>query len=159
MEAFPNIFVAGDQANFKINEKESLPGLAPVAMQQGRYFGDLLIAREKGKTIAPFKYRDKGKMATIGRSKAIAQVGNWHINGYLAWLAWLFVHLLYLVGFKNKIFVIFQWGWSYLFFKRGARLIVGKQWRFYKNKNISTVNTTSNTSSTSAQETTEASAD
>ncbi len=157
LEAYPNIFVAGDQANFKINEKESLPGLAPVAMQQGKYFGDLLIARENGKNIGPFKYFDKGKMATVGRSKAIAQVGNWQINGYLAWLAWLFVHLLYLVGFKNKLFVIFQWGWSFLFFKRGARLIVGKQWRFYKNKNNST--TALNDNNNITPESNEASAD
>ena len=105
--------------------------MAPVAMQQGKYFAEMIMARDKGKDVGPFKYFDKGKMATVGRSKAIAQTGKLKLNGFPAWLAWLFVHILYLTGFRNRLFVVIQWGWSYLFFKRGSRLIVGKQWRFY----------------------------
>ena len=131
VEKYPNVFVAGDQAHREIEEGKPLPGLAPVAMQQGRYFGDLVLAREKGKEIGPFQYFDKGKMATVGRSKAIAHTGKLKLNGFPAWLAWLFVHILYLTGFQNRLFVVIQWGWSYLSFRRGSRLIVGKQWRFY----------------------------
>ena len=131
--AHPNIFVAGDQAHQKDADGKLLPGMAPVAIQQGRYIAQYLINKEKNKDNQPFKYFDKGKMATIGRSKAIAQTGNFKVNGFLAWLIWLFIHILYLTGFKNRLFVVMQWGWSYFSFKRGARLIVGKQWRFYEN--------------------------
>ena len=137
IEKYPNVFVAGDQAHREIEEGKPLPGLAPVAMQQGRYFAELVINREKGKETPPFKYFDKGKMATIGRSKAIAQTGKLKLNGFIAWLAWLFIHILYLTGFKNRLFVVIQWGWSYFSFRRGSRLIVGKQWRFYDKKNES----------------------
>lgn len=130
-EHYPNVFVAGDQAHREIEEGKPLPGLAPVAMQQGRYFGELVIARESAKDIGPFKYRDKGKMATVGRSKAIAHTGKLKLQGFTAWLAWLFIHVLYLTGFKNRLFVVLQWGWSYFSFRRGSRLIVGKQWQFY----------------------------
>lgn len=134
LEKYPEVFVAGDQANCSDGNNKPLPGMAPVAMQQGNYFADLLIRREKGKTVAPFKYFDKGKMATIGRSQAIAQTGKLKLNGFPAWIAWLFVHVLYLTGFRNKFFVVVQWGWSYFSFKRGSRLIVGKHWRFYDKK-------------------------
>ncbi|EDM27458.1 NADH dehydrogenase [Lentisphaera araneosa HTCC2155] len=131
MKQFPYIFVAGDQANFTGKDGRPLPGMAPVAMQQGRYLAKLLVAREKGKDIGGFKYVDKGKMATIGRSSAIAQAGKIKLEGFIAWLAWLFIHILYLSGFKNRFFVFVQWTWSYLSFHRGARLIIGKKWRFY----------------------------
>jgi NADH:ubiquinone reductase (H+-translocating) len=131
MKQFPFIFVAGDQANCKGKNGEALPGMAPVAMQQGRFLAKLLVAREKGKDIGNFKYVDKGKMATIGRSSAIAHAGKIKLHGFIAWLAWLFIHILYLSGFKNRFFVFVQWSWSYLSFHRGARLIIGKKWRFY----------------------------
>ena len=131
LKQFPYIFTAGDQANFTGEDGRPLPGMAPVAMQQGRYLGKLLVAREQGKDIDGFKYVDKGKMATIGRSSAIAQAGKIKLNGFIAWLAWLFIHILYLSGFKNRLFVFMQWTWSYLSFHRGARLIIGKKWRFY----------------------------
>jgi NADH:ubiquinone reductase (H+-translocating) len=129
---YPNIFVAGDQAHQKDKNGNPLPGMAPVAIQQGDYIANYLLSAEKGKKSRPFKYLDKGKMATIGRSKAIAHTGNFKVNGFFAWLIWLFIHIMYLTGFKNRIFVVLQWAWSYLSFKRGARLIVGKQWRFYQ---------------------------
>ena len=131
LKQFPYIFTAGDQANFTGEDGRPLPGMAPVAMQQGRYLAKLLVGREQGKYIGNFKYVDKGKMATIGRSSAIAQSGKIKLNGFIAWLAWLFIHILYLSGFKNRIFVFMQWSWSYLSFHRGARLIIGKKWRFY----------------------------
>jgi NADH dehydrogenase len=129
---YTNIFVAGDQAHQKDKNGNPLPGMAPVAIQQGDYIARYLLNDEKGKENRPFKYNDKGKMATIGRSKAIAHTGNFKVNGFFAWLIWLFIHIMYLTGFKNRIFVVLQWGWSYISFKRGARLIVGKQWRFYQ---------------------------
>ena len=132
MKQFPYIFVAGDQANFTGEDGRPLPGMAPVAMQQGRYLGKLLLARDSGKDVGGFKYTDKGKMATIGRSSAIAHAGKIKLNGFIAWLAWLFIHILYLSGFKNRLFVFIQWTWSYLSFHRGARLIIGKKWRFYE---------------------------
>ena len=131
VKEYPDVFVAGDQAHFDAGDGKILPGMAPVAMQQGKYFAEMIIARDNGRDIGPFKYFDKGKMATVGRSKAIAQTGKLKLNGFPAWLAWLFVHILYLTGFRNRLFVVIQWGWSYLFFRRGSGLIVGKQWRFY----------------------------
>ena len=135
VEKYPNVFVAGDQAHKEDEEGKPLPGLAPVAMQQGRYFAELVLAREKGKDVKAFKYFDKGKMATVGRSSAIAHAGKLKLNGFPAWLAWLFIHILYLTGFKNRLFVVLQWGWSYFSFRRGSRLIVGKQWQFYDKTN------------------------
>lgn len=131
LKNYPNIFVAGDQAHTKGKDDKPLPGMAPVAMQQGKYIGKKIIADLQNKPCPPFKYLDKGKMATIGRSKAIAHSGKMKLNGFVAWLAWLFIHVLYLTGFKNRLLVVLQWGWSYLTFRRGSRLIVGKKWRFY----------------------------
>jgi NADH dehydrogenase len=108
-----------------------LPGVAPVAIAEGRYVGKL-IAREavNGKTTAgatvvrePFHYHDKGSLATIGRAAAVAQFGRIHISGFVAWLSWLFIHLLFLIGFRNRLIVIIQWAWSYLTYERSARLI------------------------------------
>ena len=130
----PYIYVAGDQANSKGKDGKPLPGMAPVAIQQGLYLANLLIAKEKGQKTGAFKYLDKGKMATIGRSSAVAHSGKMKLNGFIAWLAWLFIHILYLSGFKNRLFVLAQWTWSYFSYRRGSRLITGKKWKFYELK-------------------------
>ncbi|MBL9101646.1 MAG: NAD(P)/FAD-dependent oxidoreductase [Myxococcales bacterium] len=124
----PEVFVIGDQAHFPVDGKP-LPGLAPVAMQQGRHVAANIVRELKGKPREPFKYLDKGQMATIGRRRAIVEFGRLKFGGFIAWLGWLFVHILYLVGFKNRVEVLLNWTWSYFAFARGARLIVGKDWR------------------------------
>lgn len=127
----PEICVAGDLCSLSDKKGRPLPGIAPVAMQQGRHFGKLVRA-ELNQTPRPeFHYVDKGQMATIGRSCAIAQIGNTHLTGFPAWMAWLVVHIYFLTGFRNRMFVILSWTWSFLSFRRGARLIVAKNWRFY----------------------------
>ena len=130
----PEIFVAGDQAHFAHHIDEPLPGMAPVASQQGRAIGKNILAEIKGKHRKPFRYRDKGQMATIGRNKAIVEIGSLKFFGSFAWLTWLLVHIYYLTTFKHRVFVLLQWGWSYFTFGHGARLIVNKEWRFYPNK-------------------------
>ena len=122
----PDIYAAGDIVHFKVGDT-TLPGLAPVAKQQGEYFAKLVKAKQKGKEIKGFQYFDKGSMATIGRSRAVLQTGTIKMTGFIAWLAWIFVHIFYLTGFKNKVFVVLQWAWSYLSYKRGSRLIVEKE--------------------------------
>lgn len=119
----PEIFVIGDLANFPHQTGEPLPGLAPVAMQQGRYIAKVLKARLQGKRIRPFKYWDKGTLAVIGRNSAVADFGRFKINGFPAWLLWIFVHIAYLIEYDNKLLVMFQWAWDYFTRKRGARLI------------------------------------
>ena len=119
----PNIFVIGDLAHCPGRDGIPLPGVAPVAMQQGAYVGRMIKARLGGKTIAPFHYHDRGSMATIGRGAAIADLGWIKLSGYLAWLAWLFIHLIYLVGFQNRLLVKVQWAWCYFTRNRSARLI------------------------------------
>jgi NADH dehydrogenase len=126
------VFVGGDAAHFGGADGKPLPGVAPVAMQQGRFIARTILADLAGKPRAEFRYLDKGQMATIGRSRAIVEVGRLHFAGFFAWLVWLVVHIYYLTTFKNRIFVVAQWAWSYLTFRRGARLIVGKEWRFYR---------------------------
>jgi NADH dehydrogenase len=121
----PEIFVIGDLANFPHQGGKPLPGVAPVAMQQGQYVARLIEARLRGQTLPPFRYRDYGNMATIGRNAAVADFGWLRLSGYLAWLAWLFIHVLKLIEFENRILVLFQWAWNYLTRNRSARLITG----------------------------------
>lgn len=121
----PEIFVIGDLASCKGEDGKPLPGLAPVAMQQGRHAGKNILRAIRGLTLEPFHYRDKGSMATIGRAAAIAKIGRIELTGLLAWLAWLFVHMMYLVGFRNRVAVLFNWAWAYVKMQRGARLIYG----------------------------------
>ncbi|MCS7466077.1 NAD(P)/FAD-dependent oxidoreductase [Stieleria sp. ICT_E10.1] len=135
----PNVFVAGDMASANDEDGKGLPGLAPVAIQQGRYLGELISREAQCYMIdrpAPersrFKYLDKGQMATIGRRRAVAQSGRFKLTGRLAWMAWLLIHIAYLNGFRNRTFVFLSWAWSYLTFARGARLIVPKNWRITK---------------------------
>ncbi len=120
----PNVFCIGDQAHCLDKAGRPLPGLAPVAIQQGQFIAKLIKAEINGEKRPSFEYFDKGQMATIGRTKAVVEFGKFRITGFIAWYVWLGVHIYYLIGFKNKIFVFFQWAWSYLTFKRGARLIV-----------------------------------
>jgi len=122
----PEIFVIGDLAHFEQDGK-SLPGVAQVAMQEGGYVAKLIPQRLRGETPAPFRYFDKGSLAVIGRAAAVAQIGPLHMSGLLAWLTWLFVHLMYLVEFSNRILVFIHWGFLYLTFSRGARLITGPE--------------------------------
>jgi len=124
VKGYPNIFVAGDLALFTHQTGSGLPGTAPVAMQQGRYVGETILADQKGEARRPFHFVDKGQMATIGRSRAITEIGRLKFTGFAAWLVWLAVHIYYLTGFRNRLLVVLQWAWSYLTFGRGARLIV-----------------------------------
>ena len=123
----PNIFVLGDMANFSHQGGRPLPGVAPVAIQQGRFVAKLIRARLAGGALPTFRYRNLGNLATIGRSAAVAEFGKVHISGLLAWLIWLFVHLLNLVSFRNRLLVLIQWGWSYFSYDRAARLITGPE--------------------------------
>jgi NADH dehydrogenase len=126
----PEVFVAGDLACCE-GPSGPLPGVATVALQQGRYIAKTILKRIQGQVQTPFHYFDKGQMATIGRRKAICESRGLRLTGFIAWAAWLVVHIYYLSGFRNRIFVLLSWGWSYLTFSRGARLIVSKEWRSY----------------------------
>ena len=140
----PEVLVIGDLAEVKDEHGNLVPGVAPAAMQQGTYvakviareveIGNARQARSGASTIpgdrhfaprAPFRYWDKGSLATIGRAAAVAQFGKIHISGFVAWLSWLFIHILFLIGFRNRLLVFIQWAWSYVTYERGARLITG----------------------------------
>ena len=113
----------GDLAHFHHGVAEPLPGVAPVAMQQGRYAARLIKHRLQGHETRPFHYKDRGSMAVIGRSAAVAQIARFRFTGLFAWLTWLFVHLIYLVEYENRAIVLLQWGWNYVTRNRSARLI------------------------------------
>ncbi len=119
----PEVQVIGDLANFAHQTGQPLPGISPVAMQQGRHAARNVLAMIQGRKPQRFRYWDKGTMATIGRNKAVADLKFMHLSGLAAWLAWLFVHIIFLVGFRNRLLVLLQWGWAYLTFDKGARLI------------------------------------
>ena len=121
----PDIFVVGDTALATNEAGDPLPGVAPVAKQQGQYVARLLIARAAGKTLPPFRYRDFGSLATIGRKRAVVQMGRLKINGFLAWVLWSVAHIYFLIGFRNRLIVATNWLWNYLTFQRGTRLITG----------------------------------
>jgi NADH dehydrogenase len=121
----PNIFVAGDQCRYTHQTGKPLPGTAPVAMQQGKYIANTILGDIHGRDRKAFHFVDKGQMATIGRSRAIVEIGSLRLSGWIAWVTWLVVHIYYLTGFKNRLLVVLQWAWSYITFGRGARLIVG----------------------------------
>lgn len=122
------VFVIGDQAHFAPGGGTPLPGLSPVAMQQGRHVARNIRALVAGGWSEKFEYFDKGTMATIGRNRAVADAGFMRFSGLLAWLAWLFVHIIFLVGFRNKLLVLINWMIAYVTYGRGARLITGRQW-------------------------------
>ena len=119
----PRAFCIGDMACFTHDTGKPLPGVSPVAMQQARHVAQLIAADMHGHTRTPFHYVDKGTMATVGRSRAVAQTGALRLRGLVAWLAWLGVHIWYLIGFRNRLVVMLTWAWSYFTFQRGARLI------------------------------------
>jgi len=122
----PEIFAVGDMALVLKADGKPVPGVSPAAMQMGRYVADIITDEiDSGPTAPrrPFEYWDKGTMATIGRSAAVAQIGKLKLSGYPAWMAWLFVHLIFLVGFRNRIAVFFQWVYSYFSYRRSARII------------------------------------
>ena len=123
-----DIFVVGDLASFKGPDGKPLPGVAPVAMQQGEYVAEVIDRRVRGLS-APngFKYWDKGSMATIGRSRAVAETGKLRLSGFIAWLAWLFIHILYLARFENRVMVMWQWFWNFVTRNRAARLITNER--------------------------------
>jgi NADH dehydrogenase len=123
----PEVFVVGDLAHFVGPDGNPLPGLGPVAIQQGRTAARNISRLSCGRATVPFRYVDKGTMATIGRGAAIAEIGALRLWGFIAWLAWLFVHLFFLVGFRNRVAVMLTWAWSYLTWQRGARLITGRR--------------------------------
>jgi len=120
------MYVVGDLALVLRGDGNPLPGVAQVAMQQGTYAGKAILKRLSGsREISPFRYFDQGDIAVIGRAAAVANIFGVHVSGYLAWLVWLFIHLMYLVEFRSRLLVFIQWGFQYLTFSRGARLITG----------------------------------
>lgn len=121
----PEVFVIGDLAAFKDEHGKMLPGVAPVAMQEGRAIAKTIARDLRNQPRKDFHYVDKGSLATIGRAAAVAQFRGLHISGYFAWLGWLFVHIFFLIGFRNRLIVMIQWFWSYVTYERGARLITG----------------------------------
>jgi NADH dehydrogenase len=121
----PEIFVIGDMASLEDSRGRPLPGVAQVAMQQGAWAASNIVRAIEGKPARPFRYRDLGNMATIGRNSAVADIRGLRLTGFVAWLAWAVVHILNLIGFRNRVLVALQWLWSYLTFQRGARLITG----------------------------------
>lgn len=124
----PEVFVVGDLAAAKDEHGKFLPGVAPVAMQEGTFAAKVIreeVERGRKSPRPAFHYWDKGSLATIGRAAAVAQFGRIHISGYIAWLSWLFVHIFFLIGFQNRLLVFIQWAWSYVTYERGTRLITG----------------------------------
>jgi len=123
----PEILVIGDLANCTGVDGKPLPGVAPVAIQQGQYAARLIVNRLRGESTKPFHYWNKGNLATIGRREAVADFGFTRFSGVIAWLAWLFIHLMYLVGFENRVVVLIRWMYNYITRNRGARLITGEK--------------------------------
>jgi len=127
----PEVFVCGDMARCAGADGKPLPGVGAVAMQQGIHVARSITNELAGRARTPFIYHDQGKMATIGHARAVVQMGRFKLAGRMAWWFWLLVHIYYLNGFRNRLSVLLHWAWSYVSFSRGARLIVGKEWRSY----------------------------
>ncbi|MFZ1919310.1 MAG: NAD(P)/FAD-dependent oxidoreductase [Terriglobales bacterium] len=123
--AHPEVFIIGDLAAFRDDQGKMLPGVAPVAIQQGTWAAEMIARDQEHQPRRKFHYHDKGSLATIGRAAAVAQFSKFALSGYFAWLAWLFIHILFLIGFRNRIVVMINWAWAYLTYERGARLITG----------------------------------
>ena len=120
----PEVFVVGDLAAL-MQDGAPVPAVAPAAMQEARHAARNVLRALRGEPSLPFRYQNKGSLATIGRSAAVADLGRVKLSGPLAWLAWLVLHLLFLVGFRNRVVVLFEWAWSFISYDRGARLITG----------------------------------
>jgi NADH:ubiquinone reductase (H+-translocating) len=125
LEGHPEVFVLGDTAHFLDGDGKPLPGIAPVAKQQGRDAANRIIARIEGRSLPAFRYRDGGSMATIGRKSAVAHIGRLKLSGWFAWVLWCVAHVYFLIGFRNRFVVAANWAWNYVTFQRGARLITG----------------------------------
>ncbi len=125
----PNVFVVGDMASLEIAPGTPLPGVAPAAIQAGQHAARMILCDLVGDPRQPFVYKDKGSMATIGKSRAVAQIGRVALTGRVAWLFWLVVHVYSLIGFRSRLAVLFNWAWNYLFSRREARLITDKEWK------------------------------
>ncbi len=121
----PDVFVLGDAAAFNHQEGGPLPGICPVAIQMGEYTGAVIEGDLAGRPRRAFSYWDKGQLAVIGRGQAVADIWKLHFGGFIAWMVWIFVHVFFLIGFRNRVLVLLQWGWSYVTYSRGARLITG----------------------------------
>jgi NADH dehydrogenase len=117
--------VLGDACQF-IQDGKPLPGTCPVAIQQGRYAANAILDDLKKRPRSGFRYRDKGQLAVIGRGRAVADIRNFHLSGFIAWLIWIFVHIFFLIGFRNRLIVLTEWAWSYITYQRGARVITGE---------------------------------
>jgi NADH dehydrogenase len=124
LRAHPEIFVVGDMCAFQ-QDGRSVPGVAPAAMQAGEHAARNIARRARGEATLPFRYVDKGSLATIGRAAAVAEVGSLRLSGWVAWVAWLAIHVFFLIGFRNRLLVLFEWAWAYVTRQRGVRLITG----------------------------------
>jgi NADH dehydrogenase len=124
-----DVFVVGDMAAFEMAPGQFVPGVAPAAIQTGEHAAEMILRDLAGEPRQPFVYDDRGSMATIGKSRAVAQIGRVALTGRIAWLTWLLIHVFSLIGFRNRVAVLAQWVWSYLFSKREARLITEKEWK------------------------------
>ncbi len=122
----PEVFVLGDAAAFAHQGGGTLPGVSPVAIQMGEYAARAIIGDLAGRPRRPFQYWDKGQLAVIGRGQAVADIWRLHFGGLVAWLVWIFVHIFFLIGFRNRVIVLFEWALSYATYSRGARLITGE---------------------------------
>jgi len=122
----PEVFVLGDAAAFNHQEGGTLPGICPVAIQMGEYTASVIEGDLAGRPRRAFSYWDKGQLAVIGRGQAVADIWKLHFGGFLAWMVWIFVHIFFLIGFRNRVLVLLQWAWSYVTYSRGARLITGE---------------------------------
>ena len=122
----PEVFVLGDAAAFNHPEGGTLPGICPVAIQMGEYTASVIEGDLAGRPRRAFSYWDKGQLAVIGRGQAVADIWKLHFGGFLAWMVWIFVHIFFLIGFRNRVLVLLQWAWSYFTYSRGARLITGE---------------------------------
>ena len=129
LPGYSNVFVVGDMASLEMAPGQLVPGVAPAAIQEGEHAASMILRDLEGQPRRPFAYDDKGTLATIGKSRAIGQIGRVKLTGRVAWLAWLLIHVYQLIGFRNRLAVLFNWAWNYLFSKRGARLITEKEWK------------------------------
>jgi NADH dehydrogenase len=129
LPGYTHVFVVGDMASLEMAPGQLVPGVAPAAMQAGEHAAAMILRDLEGQPRQPFVYHDKGTMATIGKSRAVGQIGRVKLTGRIAWFAWLLIHVYQLIGFRNRLAVIFNWAWNYMFSKRGARLITEKEWK------------------------------
>ena len=121
----PHIFAIGDTASCAGADGRPLPGVAPVAKQQGAYVARVIAARARGNEVSPFRYKDYGMLATIGRKHAVVEMGDMKLSGFPAWLLWCFAHIYFLIGYRNRLIVMLNWIWNFVTFQLGSRLIIG----------------------------------